>query len=384
MHLLRPLLQASKRLRVACLVSGGVDSCVAALLLKRQGFNVIGVHLKCWDEFENGECSEKDRNDASFVCEKLGIEFKEVNYVKEYWNYVFEDFLSSYKRGDTPNIDVLCNREIKFGRFIEYALNVLNVDVVATGHYAGSSYGTFWENYNLNENYSVKLLRAKDRIRDQTLFLSGIHYAALKKVMFPLYNLTKEEVRRIAKDNGFDKITKRKPTTGICFIGKRNYQNFIDNYLQPKRGYMIDIDTNEIVCEHKGFHYWTLGQRCTNVSLNKKYFIAHKCRKSNNIFIAGGVDHSSLYSNEFTVANIHWINGQPKELESGSFDCMFKFQQKEILGKCNVTQLDSNKLLVKTKRMQRCLTPGQTSAFYLGDHCLGSAVIDSYRNSYIN
>ncbi|RWR99543.1 mitochondrial tRNA-specific 2-thiouridylase 1-like isoform X1 [Dinothrombium tinctorium] len=379
--------QTSSRLKVACLISGGVDSCVAALLLKRLAFDVIGVHLNVWNDFDfkEGVCHETDRNDARFVCDKLGIEFKEVDFVQHYWNHVFIDFLKAYESGETPNPDMFCNRKIKFGVFLDYAVKNLNMDAIASGHYAGTSLGPFWEyrQQHITRNEHVELIRPKDKMRDQTFFLSQIEPSSLKKVLFPLQTLMKEEVRKIAIENGFERIAKRKPTTGICFIGKRNFQNFINEYIEPKPGKMIDIDTREIIREHNGLHQWTLGQRCTHHSKPVKYFIAHKCLKSNNIYVAAGEDHPSLYSNEFTAKNMHWLTEEPIELRQNELKCLFKFQQKEDLSECTVTKLDNNTLQFKTKKLQRCLTPGQIAVLYKGEKCLGGAKIISYKNEYV-
>ena len=370
--------------RVAVLISGGVDSCVAASLLKPsvQKGNLVGVFMKNWEDDEDDErCQsqyETDRYDAKHVCDKLDIEFKEVNFVKEYWNHVFSHFMQDFENGLTPNPDILCNQRVKFGACLDYAVKQLNSDLIATGHYAGNSHGPLYETPCGNE-HRMQLLRSRDTVKDQTFFLSRINQDSLSKVLFPLHNYLKPEVKLIAEQMGFDRFQKKKSSKGICFIGKRNYQDFITKYMKPNPGKFVDYDTNEVVGEHKGFHYWTVGQHArihSNVFKRKYYILKKSSLDDNIIYVVSETNHPKLFNDIFEIGQPHWIGQEPSELSRGQeLRCMYKWQQKDDLKSCSLSKISSNSLKVKLYDKQRALTPGQYSAFYLDGICLGSARI---------
>ncbi|XP_022253209.1 mitochondrial tRNA-specific 2-thiouridylase 1-like [Limulus polyphemus] len=272
--------------KVVCGISGGVDSSVAALLLKRKGYDVLGVFMRNWDiADETGHCSiDKDKEDAEYVCRKIGIPLQEVNFVRHYWNEVFSDLIEDYQNGLTPNPDILCNKSIKFNIFYDYATENLGADAIATGHYARTSFGEDLEYYQ--ENKRVRLLKAVDGGKDQTFFLSQVPQKSLQRTLFPLGGITKNSVKKIALHAGLNYIAKKKESTGICFIGKRNFQDFIKDYVKPKPGNFVDVETGEVVGTHAGIHFWTMGQRCHIPGLHTAYFVADKDMKTQDILVA--------------------------------------------------------------------------------------------------
>lgn len=361
--------------RVVCGVSGGVDSAVAALLLKRKGYDVIGLFMRNWDlGDENGRCTaDAECEDARYVCDHLHIPFHEVNFVKEYWNTVFSYLMDEYQAGFTPNPDVYCNKYIKFDVFHEHAVNMFNADAIATGHYAKTSAGESLE--RVNDAEGVKLLVPKDSWKDQTLFLSQISQHALRRSVFPLGDLMKDEVRKLAVDAGMERIAKKKESFGICFIGSRNFQQFIEQYIEPRPGLFIDIDTNKVVAEHKGLHYWTVGQRSHIGGLSKAYFIAEKDAETQNIYLASGTDHPALFTETFYTDTPHWICSPPTGLSNQSDITLdFRFQHIFKTEKCVVCRTDCG-LMGRLLRPSRAITPGQFAVFYEGEVCLGSAKI---------
>ncbi|ESN99395.1 hypothetical protein HELRODRAFT_66727 [Helobdella robusta] len=269
--------------KVVCAISGGVDSAVAAYLLKKQGFQTIGLFMKNWDLLdEHSGCSnQKDAHDAALICRKLNIPYVEMSFAKEYWNDVFSELIRGYINGKSPNPDVLCNKQIKFGYFLKYAVNNLGADAIATGHYAKNSWGQFLQNHN----FEAKLLKANDACKDQTLFLSQISQSSLQKSMFPIGCYKKASVKQIASDIGLDFIAKKKESTGICFIGKRNFQKFMLEYLPAKKGYFIDFDDNKIIGEHHGVQFWTIGQRALIPGRKKPYFVVKRNPSDQSIFV---------------------------------------------------------------------------------------------------
>ncbi|XP_055843835.1 mitochondrial tRNA-specific 2-thiouridylase 1 [Episyrphus balteatus] len=356
-------------------VSGGVDSAVSAYLLKEKGFSVLGVFMRNWDELdETGRCSgEKELADATYVCNKIGIDLVEVNFVKEYWNNVFSNFLEDYQNGLTPNPDILCNRHIKFDHFYKHAVEKLDFDAIAMGHYARTSFGPYLENYNKNEE--VRLLQAKDSFKDQTFFLSGIQQEALRKTMFPLGELTKSEVKDMAKKIGLRRVALKKESTGICFIGNRNFKNFIKEYIHSKPGDFIDIDTGKVVGQHEGFHQWTVGQRCRLHSFLRPYFVAAKDAETNSILVANGTDNPALFSNVIYTQQPSWISTNPLK-DFNHLRCKFRFQHTKPLVDCTVEKAsDKTGLIVTLDKPLRALTPGQYAVLYREDECLGSARI---------
>lgn len=359
-------------------LSGGVDSAVSALLLKKNGFQVIGAFMKNWDiADETGNCTaSEDLRDAEWICSKLGIELHEVNFVKEYWNEVFSNAIDDYRIGLTPNPDILCNRHIKFNVFFKYCAERLGADTIATGHYAQTSFGNFMQFYNPSQG--VRLLKAVDSVKDQTFFLSQVKKEALEKTMFPIGNLIKTQVKKIALEHNLDRIAQRKESMGICFIGSRNFQQFISEYVDNKEGAFIHVESGDVVGKHSGIHQWTVGQRCRIGGQLEPLYVMKKDVDFQNIYVAPGQFHNSLLNKFFTTSVPHWIHSAPQQLESNSvLDCEFRFQNTDPLACCQVMKLTNGGLAVQLQQPKHALTCGQFAVFYMGNECLGSARITS-------
>ena len=349
-------------------MSGGVDSAVAAYLLKKDGYEVEGLFMRNWDSSLNNELNnenfddicpqEKDYNDALEVCKNLDIPLHRVDFIKEYWDYVFKYFLEELKKGRTPNPDLLCNKFIKFDYFKKEALK-LGADYIATGHYAKFD--------------GKHLLRAKDLNKDQSYFLADLKEEQLKNVLFPVGDYTKPEVRQIAKDNNLY-VAEKKDSTGICFIGERNYQKFIGNYLKPNPGDIIDVETKEVIGQHKGLMNYTIGQR-RNVGISgnlERHYVCGKDVKKNVLYVAFG-DSEYLYSDSCTLDNVNIINDQelPKK-------CTAKFRYRGEDYPVEIEHLDDGKLLVKyPSNTVKSVTPGQACVLYDGEVCLGCGFINT-------
>ncbi len=348
-------------------MSGGVDSSVAALLLKEQGYNVIGLFMQNWDETdENGCCTaEEDYADVRRVAGLLDIPYYTVNFAKEYMDRVFSYFLAEYAAGRTPNPDVLCNREIKFGPFLEEAKR-LGADYIATGHYCGISH----------ENGVHYLKKAKDQNKDQTYFLNQLSQAQLADVLFPLQNLEKPEIRAIAEKYSLA-TAKKKDSTGICFIGERNFKKFLTSYLPAQKGRILDLEGREIG-EHDGLMYYTLGQRRgLNVGGVKgmgdgRWFVVKKDLANNILYVSHG-DETPLFSKSCEVSGFNWIPFERK----GEFECTAKFRYRQPEQKVRVRVLGDGRLHVEFDEKQRAVTEGQYAVLYDGDNCLGGGVIES-------
>lgn len=351
-------------------MSGGVDSSVAALLLKNQGYNVIGLFMVNWEETDaNGCCTaDDDYSDVRRVANLIGIPYYTVNFSKEYYDRVFKYFLSEYSAGRTPNPDVLCNREIKFGPFLKYA-EELGADYIATGHYCGISH----------ENGTNYLLKAKDQNKDQTYFLNQLSQRQLEKVLFPLADLDKSEVRKIAEENGLATATK-KDSTGICFIGERNFRKFLMNYLPAKEGEIRTYD-GRVLGKHCGLMYYTIGQRKgLDIGGQKgdegRWFVIEKDLKNNILYVAHGSE-DKLYSSSLEMDSCNWIPFPPEKKE---FHCTAKFRYRQPEQGCTVYIRGENgskgSILVKFDEKQRAITEGQFAVFYDGDKCLGGGVIE--------
>lgn len=348
-------------------MSGGVDSAVSALLLKEQGYNVIGLFMNNWEEKDdNGVCSAvDDYEDVKRVCAKIGIPYYSVNFAKEYWDRVFKTFLDEYKKGRTPNPDVLCNREIKFGPFLEYAKK-LGADFIATGHYCKVE--------EIDGKYYLK--KAKDKTKDQSYFLNQLSQDQLKSVLFPLADIEKKEVRRIALENDLSNA-KKKDSTGVCFIGERNFKKFLQGYLPSKEGNIVDTEGN-VVGRHSGVLYYTLGQR---KGLNiggrsggngKRWFVLDK-DVANNILIVSQGEDDKLYSTGLIATGFNFI---PEKPLNTAFDCYAKFRYRQPDQKVNVEILDEH-VKVRFYEKQRAVTPGQYVVLYdENENCLGGGVID--------
>lgn len=359
--------------RVAVGISGGVDSAVTALLLKKQGFDVVGIFMKNWDlPDETGICKiSEDFKDARYVCDKLKIPLKEVDFVKPYWNEVFSYMTEEYEKGFTPNPDVMCNKRIKFRLFFDYAMNKVNADAIATGHYACSSFGPYLERYDPSKK--AKLLKSKDENKDQTLFLSQISQEALRKSMFPVGIMTKDVVKKIAFENDLAKIAKKRESTGICFIGKRDFQHFFSNYLKPKPGKFLNLETGKIEGTHQGRHLWTIGQSTRISGCKEALYVADKSDER-DILVVRGLEHSALLTDFFFTEKPHWIADGP---ENSDFvvDCHFRFQHRKPLTRCKLVQVGANDWIVRIENPLIAITPGQYAVFYSNEECLGSAKI---------
>ena len=347
-------------------MSGGVDSSVAALLLKQQGYNVIGLYMLNWEEEdENGVCtSEEDYSDVRRVCATIGIPYYTVNFAKEYLDRVFAYFLSEYEKGRTPNPDVLCNREIKFGPFLDYAMEI-GADYIATGHYCKI----------IHENGVHYLCNAKDTSKDQTYFLNQLSQKQLEKVLFPLADLKKSEVREIARKNNL-LTAEKKDSTGICFIGERNFKNFLMNYIPAKPGNICDMQ-GRVIGKHDGLMYYTLGQR-RGLNIGGKsggngdrWFVIKKDLEKNILYVNQG-EHEELYSNGLVTYKINFIPFEPKEKE---FDCFAKFRYRQPDQKVHVS-IKEDKIVIKFYEKQRAVTPGQYVVLYNDGKCLGGGVIE--------
>ena len=354
-------------------ISGGVDSSVSALLLKKQGYNVIGLFMRNWDANLNNDTlgnptlgenicpQEQDYNDALMICEKIGIPLKRVDFVKEYWDYVFTYFLDELKKGRTPNPDIMCNKYIKFDMFLNKAKE-LGADYIATGHFARLENG--------------KLLRGIDNNKDQTYFLSQVTKKQLENVIFPVGNLTKSEIRDIAKENGLITYNK-KDSTGICFIGERNFSKFLENYLPNIPGDIIDIETNEKIGEHIGLMYYTIGQRKgLNIGGNSsRMFVVGKNLKENILYVAFGDENEYLYSDSCIIDNVNFISDERPE------KCSAKFRYRQKDNDVILEYLDNNEILVKYPNKVKSVTPGQACVLYLGEECLGGGIIKEVRKN---
>ncbi|KAH8387362.1 hypothetical protein KR093_006594 [Drosophila rubida] len=356
-------------------ISGGVDSAVSAYLLKERGYNVLGVFMRNWDEHdEAGYCSgEQDLKDATWACNKLQIELREVNYVKQYWTAVFSQFLDDYQLGLTPNPDILCNRHIKFDLFHKHALDTLKYDAVATGHYARNSLGNFLErSNNADTEQGVRLLIPADTFKDQTFFLSGIAQKSLQRTMFPLGELLKTEVKQLAKRIGLQRLAEKRESTGICFVGKRDFKSFIREYITSKPGHFVDVDSGAVVGNHEGIHQWTVGQRCRLSSYLQPYFVARKDPASNSIYVAAGHDHPALHCTRIHIGDINWLCNRSRQqlATNGSLRCRFRFQHTKPLVDCQLNPLE-----VHLDTPLRAVTPGQYAVFYDDVACLGAARI---------
>ncbi len=347
-------------------MSGGVDSSVAAALLKEQGYSVIGLFMHNWEEDDEDGCctAVSDYEDVKRVCNKLDIPYYSVNFAKEYRERVFSYFLAEYSAGRTPNPDVLCNREIKFGPFLEYALK-LGADYIATGHYCDIEH----------KNGVHYLLKAADQNKDQTYFLNQLNQSQLERVLFPLGKLQKPEVRRIANKYGFSTADK-KDSTGICFIGERKFREFLKNFIPAKAGKIVDLEGN-VVGEHEGVMYYTLGQR-RGLNLGGisgtnggRWFVVDKDVKKNLLIVSHG-DETPLYSVSLEASTINWIPNVPTEK---TFECYAKFRYRQPEQKVKVTILN-NLVKVDFFEPQRAVTPGQFVVFYNNNMCLGGGIIE--------
>ncbi|MCD9023097.1 tRNA 2-thiouridine(34) synthase MnmA [Cohnella silvisoli] len=355
------------KVRVVVGMSGGVDSSVTALLLKRQGFDVIGVFMKNWDDTDEfGVCTaEEDAEDVRRVCNQIGIPYYTVNFEEEYRDKVFEYFLEEYRRGRTPNPDVMCNREIKFGEFLQKALD-LGAEVIATGHYA---------RVGLRDG-KYELLRGIDTNKDQSYFLHALNQSQLSRAMFPIGHLNKPDVRKIAEEAGLA-TAKKRDSTGVCFIGERNFKEFLSQYLPAKPGNMVDLVSGEVKGRHDGLMYYTLGQRqglgIGGSGSGEPWFVAEKDLESNTLYVVQGDAHASLYSVGLTATEVNWIS---PELPVSAIRCSAKFRYRQPDQGVTITPLGNGSYQVEFDSPQKAITPGQAVVFYDGETCLGGGTID--------
>lgn len=377
---------------VVCAMSGGVDSSVAALLLKRRGYSVTGVFMKNWDSLdESGVCNtETDCEDAYRVCQSLDIPFHQVSYIKEYWHEVFSKLLKDYEKGRTPNPDILCNKHIKFNHFHKYAINTLGADAMATGHYARTSQEddevfeqktiapqtTLFRNRFEIRN-PVRMYQAADLFKDQTFFLSQISQDALRQTMFPLAGLTKGFVKKIAAEAGFHHVLKKKESMGICFIGERNFESFILEYLEPKPGNFVSLEDGAVMGTHKGWFTMTLGQRAKIGGQRDPFFVVDKDITTGDVFVAPTTNHPALFRDMMRTDRFHWVTVEPPAelVKTQMMECHFRFIHQMPLIPCTVTLNMNGSVWISLSRPVRALTPGQFAVLYKGDECLGSGKI---------
>lgn len=362
-------------------LSGGVDSAIGAYLLKKAGYDVAGGFMRNWDAYINNDqlgnptlnndiCpQEQDYLDAIEVAKKLDIPLYRIDFVKEYWDYVFTYFLSEYKLGRTPNPDIFCNKYIKFETFRKFAMEK-GFDYIAMGHYAK----------RIDENGIATLHKAFDDSKDQTYFLSQVNQEQLKATLFPLGDIKKEEVRIIAHELGLLSVQDKKDSTGVCFIGERNFKQFLNNYLPAKKGDILDIVTNKKVGTHDGVLYYTLGQR-KGLGIGGikgiptgSWFVVSKDVKNNILYVSQGDENDYLLSDKAIVKNVNWQLGYvDKSIENKELGVKFRYRQKDH--PCKIKFLDNGDVEV-TYLPFKAVTPGQAAVFYDGDLMLGGGIID--------
>ena len=351
-------------------LSGGVDSSVAALVLLEKGFHVEALFMKNWDEDDDDKyCSAaEDLLDAQQVADKLGIKLHTVNFSHEYWEDVFEHFLSEHKKGRTPNPDVLCNQRIKFKAFLDYAKD-LGANKIATGHYARI----------INNDGHYLLKSGVDGSKDQSYFLHLLNQDQLSQSLFPLGDLHKKQVREIALQNGFENAEK-KDSTGICFIGERPFADFLTTFLPKQKGDIVD-ENGHFIKHHHGLPFYTIGQR-KGLEIGGGYgdspepwFVADKLVESNEILAVQG-DHPLLYHNTLVADSVHWIDQSP----TLPHICSAKIRYRQASQECHIIGIDGDCMQVVFTEPQRAITPGQSIVFYDRDVCLGGSVIKSKSN----
>lgn len=350
-------------------MSGGVDSSVSALLLKQQGYRVEGLFMKNWDEDDGTEyCTAiADLQDAQAVCDKLDIPLHQANFAAEYWDRVFEHFLEEYHAGRTPNPDILCNKEIKFKAFLDYAMT-LGADLIATGHYVRKQNQT---------DTDAWLLKGLDNNKDQSYFLYAVGGDKIAKTLFPVGELEKPEVRALAEKH--DLVTAdKKDSTGICFIGERKFTDFLKQYLPAQPGDIVTDDGSIIGC-HQGLMYHTIGQRqglgiggLKNFD-ESPWYVASKNLEDNTLLVVQGKSHPKLFADSLICNKMDWINSEP----SLPLRCTAKVRYRQSDQQCTIERHDEKRLRVRFGEKQRAITPGQSVVFYLDDRCLGGGIIES-------
>ena len=355
--------------KVICGMSGGVDSSVSAFILQQQGYQVEGLFMKNWEEDDDTDycTAAADLADAQAVCDKLGIKLHKINFAAEYWDNVFEHFLSEYKAGRTPNPDILCNKEIKFKAFLEYAAEDLGANYIATGHYVRRR-GT---------DDNAQLLRGLDANKDQSYFLYTLSSKQVGQSLFPVGDIEKPIVRAIAEDLGL--ITaKKKDSTGICFIGERKFKDFLARYLPAQPGNIRTVE-GDIIGRHDGLMYHTLGQRKglgiggVKGAGEEAWYVVEKDLVNNELIVAQGHDHSALLSTGLIAQQLHWVDRQPIR---EPLRCTVKTRYRQTDVPCTVEPIDDESIKVIFDEPQIAVTPGQSAVFYLDEVCLGGGIIE--------
>lgn len=350
-------------------MSGGVDSSVSAYILQAQGYRVEGLFMKNWEEDDDSEyCSAAaDLADAQAVCDKLGITLHKINFAAEYWDNVFEHFLAEYKAGRTPNPDILCNKEIKFKAFLDYAAEDLGADFIATGHYVRRG----------ERNGKTALLRGLDGNKDQSYFLYTLSYEQVAQSFFPVGELEKPVVRQIAEELGLV-TAKKKDSTGICFIGERKFKDFLARYLPAQPGNIRTVD-GEVIGQHDGLMYHTLGQRkglgiggLKNAG-EEAWYVVDKDVANNELIVAQGHDHPRLFSQGLIAQQLHWVD---RETLTGEITCSVKTRYRQQDIPCRVIPRGDDGIEVRFDEPQSAVTPGQSAVFYQGEVCLGGGIIE--------
>jgi len=355
--------------KVICGMSGGVDSSVSAFILQQQGYQVEGLFMKNWEEDDDTDycTAAADLADAQAVCDKLGIKLHKINFAAEYWDNVFEHFLNEYKAGRTPNPDILCNKEIKFKAFLEYAAEDLGANYIATGHYVRRR-GT---------DDNAQLLRGLDANKDQSYFLYTLSSKQVGQSLFPVGDIEKPIVRAIAED--LDLITaKKKDSTGICFIGERKFKDFLARYLPAQPGNIRTVE-GDIIGLHDGLMYHTLGQRKglgiggVKGASEEAWYVVEKDLVNNELIVAQGHDHSALLSTGLIAQQLHWVDRQPIR---EPLRCTVKTRYRQTDVPCTIEPIDDESIKVIFDEPQIAVTPGQSAVFYLDEVCLGGGIIE--------
>ena len=348
-------------------MSGGVDSSLSAVMLKEQGYRVRGIFMQNWEDDDEHCTIRQDYRDALAVAKRIGIELSTVNFAREYWDGVFSHFLEEYQAGRTPNPDILCNKEIKFRAFLDYA-TAQGADYIATGHYARIDH----------VEGRARMLRGMDNNKDQTYFLYTLGQEALNRTLFPIGEMDKSDVRDLARHHGLH-VHSKKDSTGICFIGERRFSEFLSEYLPANPGEIVS-DTDEQLGQHQGLMYYTLGQR-QGLGIGGRsgadeapWYVLKKDIEHNRLIVGQGHNHPLLFSNELYATQMHWTSGQQP---SGTMSCTAKVRYRQRDQRCEVEVRPDSSVVVRFEEPVRAVTPGQSLVLYDGSECLGGGIIET-------